>query len=63
MRVLLKLGLLDVHSAKTLVTAIKLKGVKYNSSEFMLCSKDLELILGCNIFKRSLRSEQKQSNF
>ena len=52
-----------MHSAKTLVIAIRLKGVKYKSSEFMLCSEDLGSILGCNIFERSLRSEQKQSKF
>jgi len=63
MRILLKAGFLDMYSAKTLVVVIRLKGVKYKSSEFVFCSEDLGSILGCNIFKRSLRSEQNNQIF
>jgi len=59
----LKVGFLDMHSAKTLVIAIRLKGVKYKFSEFIVCSEDLGSILGCDIFKISLISEHKQSSF
>jgi len=61
-RILLKTGFPDIHSAKALVTAINCNGVRWKFSEFMVVSVDLELILGCKIFKRSLISEQRQLN-
>ena len=42
-----------------LVTAINRNGVRWKFSEFMVVLVDLELILGCKIFKRSLISEQR----
>jgi len=41
----LKVGFLDMHSAKTLVIVIGLKGVKYKFSEFIVCSEDSPPIL------------------
>jgi len=63
MRILLKTGFPDTLSAKALVTAINCNGVRQKFSGFLVVSADLELILGCKIFKRSLIREQRQLNF